>query len=67
MDVDGDGIEDCLDLCPGIDDNLDEDHNGEPDCLEAVPTVSEWGIVIMALALLTMAKLRFRRRCFVGL
>lgn len=61
-DTDGDGVADCRDLCPGDNDTIDLDHNGQPDCAAAIPTVSAWGMTILALALLAAAKLRFGRR-----
>ncbi|MGH0033647.1 MAG: thrombospondin type 3 repeat-containing protein [Myxococcota bacterium] len=33
-DTDGDGVGDACDICPGLDDNLDLDENGIPDCDE---------------------------------
>ena len=40
---------------------------GDVTCLrEAIPTVSEWGLLILALSLLTGAKLRFGRRTAAG-
>jgi len=61
VDTDGDTSADCLDLCPGKDDRTDADGNGTPDCLEtaAVPSASIWGLIVLALALLTLAKQRF--------
>ena len=51
-DSDGDGIPDCDDQCPGADDAI-----FAPDCVDAIPTVSSWGLVILALLLLTGGKL----------
>lgn len=58
-DSDGDGVPDCTDECPGADDAL-----FAPECQDAIPTVSEWGLVVLALLLLTAGKLFFgvRRR-----
>jgi len=53
-DSDGDGILDCVDSCPGVDDSV-----FAPGCIGAIPTVSEWGLITLALLLLTAAKLRF--------
>jgi len=40
----------------------DLNHNGINDaCEEQIPTVSQWGLVVLALLLLTAGKLRFRR------
>jgi hypothetical protein len=67
-DTDGDGVEDCNDVCPGDDDTVDNNQNGVPDCTgEPIPTVSEWGLVIMALLLLTAGKVYFgTRRAYIG-
>ncbi|MHC5109454.1 MAG: PA14 domain-containing protein [Planctomycetota bacterium] len=60
VDTDLDGNADCIDICPGEDDFLDEDGNGVPDCAEqpidTVPTVSTWGLLILAMLLLIAAK-----------
>ncbi len=53
-DSDGDGVSDCIDQCPGVDDAL-----FAPDCVDAIPTVSQWGVMAMALLLLAAAKIRF--------
>lgn len=55
-DSDGDGYADCVDACPGVDD--DE----YPGCDTAIPTVSEWGLVILGLLLLVAGKVYFGRR-----
>lgn len=60
-DEDTDGVPDCVDACPGVDDAL-----FAPQCAEAIPTVSQWGLVTLALLLLTAAKLRFGRIMRVG-
>jgi hypothetical protein len=43
----------------------DADSNGIPDeCeLEVIPTTSQWGLLVLALLLMTAAALVFRRRC----
>ncbi len=51
-DADGDGIPDCVDECPGVDDDA-----FAPDCAVAIPTVSAWGLAVMTLLLLLLAKL----------
>ncbi len=56
-DSDGDGIDDCNDLCPGVDDAV-----FAPGCVGAIPTVSEWGLVVLGLMLLVAGKLAFTRR-----
>ena len=55
-DTDLDTISDCNDRCPGEDDLLDQDANARPDCLEEIPipTLSTWGMVIMAVLLLAV-------------
>ncbi len=57
-DTDLDTIPDCNDRCPGEDDLLDENANGQPDCLEdiQIPTLSTWGVVIMAVLLLAVGR-----------
>ncbi len=61
-DSDGDGIADCQDVCPGVSDLIDLDQNGVPDCVERVPTVSAWGLLVLALLLLTSGKVyQFQR------
>ncbi len=49
-DTDRDGILDCVDQCPGSDDAI------FGDCRNAIPTVSQWGLLILTLALLVLAK-----------
>ncbi|MBI4718374.1 MAG: hypothetical protein HY763_11255 [Planctomycetes bacterium] len=74
MDADGDGTADCVDGCPndpdksvpgvcgcGVSDR-DTDGDGVPDCAEDVPAVSAWGAVVLALLLLSAAKVAFRPR-----
>ena len=56
-DSDGDGVADCIDQCPGVDDSL-----FAPSCSDAIPTVSAWGLGILTLLLLTAAKVRFTSR-----
>lgn len=57
VDSDADTIADCFDACPGGDDRIDLDHNGAPDCTQAIPAMSEWGLVVLALLLLVFAKI----------
>lgn len=56
-DGDGDGVRDCVDRCPGVDDAL-----FAPQCAGAIPTVSQWGVLILALILLSAGKAIFGRR-----
>ena len=56
-DADGDGTPDCIDQCPGVDDDV-----FAPGCRDAIPTVSTWGLVVLALVLLTGGKVYFGRR-----
>ncbi len=60
-DSDGDMIAGCFDQCAGPDDRIDTDHNGVPDCFERIPAVSTWGVIVLALLLLTAGKIAFRR------
>ena len=59
LDADDDGVPDCVDQCPGVDDAV-----FAPGCTDAIPSVSEWGLVIMGLALLVAGKIYFGRRRF---
>lgn len=56
-DSDNDTVPDCVDACPGVDDAV-----FAPECQEAIPTLSSWGVLVLALLLLVMAKIRFGRR-----
>ncbi len=56
-DSDGDGVPDCNDQCLGIDDAI-----FAPDCIDGIPTVSTWGLVILGLLLLVGHKIHFSRR-----
>ena len=56
-DNDQDGVPDCHDECRGADDGI-----FAPGCVQAIPAVSEWGVVVLALLLLTLGKLRFGLR-----
>ena len=53
-DEDQDGVLDCLDQCPGVD-----DATFAPECREAIPTVSAWGLIVLTLLILTGGKLYF--------
>jgi predicted lipoprotein with Yx(FWY)xxD motif len=68
-DWDGDGVPNCEDQCPGIDDAIfGPGGDRATSCVGAIPTVSTWGLAILGLLLLVAGKVRFRRRaqlCFV--
>lgn len=55
-DTDGDGVLNCIDLCNGVDDAV-----FGPECDGAIPTVSQWGLIVLTMLLLVAAKLSFRR------
>lgn len=52
VDTDGDSVADCADECPGVDDRL-----FAPGCQGAIPAVSVWGLIILGLLLLVLAKI----------
>ncbi len=54
-DRDGDGVPDCADLCAGLDDAI-----YAPECV--VPTLSAWGLLVLALLLLAAITIRFCHR-----
>lgn len=56
-DSDADGVGDACDRCACVDDAV-----VGPDCIEPVPAVSVWGLVVMTLLLLAAAKIYFGRR-----
>ena len=60
-DSDGDTVADCIDVCPGLDDTIDGNGDGTPDCIQVIPTVSEWGLAVLTLVLLTAGKIFFGR------
>lgn len=55
-DSDGDGVADCVDQCPNV-----EDAVYAPGCIGAIPAVSTWGMMVLALLLLVGSKLAARR------
>ncbi len=55
-DSDADGVPDCIDVCPGVDDAM-----YAPHCATAIPAATTWGAAILALLLLTAGKLSARR------
>ena len=61
-DTDADLVPGCLDQCDGFDDRVDANANAVPDCLEQldIPTTTSWGLLIFAISLGIMAKLRYR-------
>jgi hypothetical protein len=61
-DDDGDGVPNCIDCLPGVDDAIFCPGCDYPDCGDAIPTISEWGLVILALLLLAAGKVYFGRR-----
>ncbi|UCE61445.1 MAG: IPTL-CTERM sorting domain-containing protein [Phycisphaerales bacterium] len=56
-DSDGDGVVDHCDTCDGVD-----DHVYGPCDKDTIPTVSHWGLIVLALLLVTVAKVYFGRR-----
>ena len=56
-DTDGDGVCNSDDICPGLDDAV-----YGPECAAAIPAVSMWGVIILALLLAALAKTYFRHR-----
>ena len=56
-DVDADGIVDACDRCPGVDDAV-----FASECEGAIPTTSQWGVVVLALLLLAGGKIYFNGR-----
>jgi hypothetical protein len=62
-DWDGDTVPNCEDQCPGIDDTIFGPDGGRAtSCVGAIPTVSAWGLMILALLLLVTGKVYFGRR-----
>ena len=65
IDSDGDTVPDCLDRCPGSDDTVHDPEfaHRELQCVSSapIPTVSEWGLVVLILLLLVVAKVYFGR------
>ena len=58
-DSDSDGVPDCIDCAPGVDDDVFCPGCQYPECGTAIPTVSQWGLVILALLLLVVGKVYF--------
>ncbi len=59
-DADDDGVADCVDVCPGVDDAA-----FAPGCAGAIPVVSTWGVIVLALLLAAAGKVGFGRRAGV--
>ena len=60
-DCNANGVDDATDIFIGI--LHDADGNGVPDeCEDGIPAVSAWGLVLLALLLLTGTKIYFGRR-----
>ena len=60
-DEDGDGFFGVCDRCPSVDDSV-----FGPECNGAIPTSSEWGLIVLGLLLLATGKVffgRLSRRC----
>ncbi|MCH8150036.1 MAG: IPTL-CTERM sorting domain-containing protein [Planctomycetes bacterium] len=53
-DADGDGVLNCNDLCPDADDAV-----FAPECESAIPTTSQWGLIVLTLLLLAGGKILF--------
>lgn len=52
VDCNGNGIDDAIDIANGTSDDLNAD--GVPDeCVGVIPTVSEWGLIVMTVLLMT--------------
>lgn len=56
-DADGDGVADCVDVCPGADDA----EFGE-ECAAAIPAASTWGVIVLTLLLAVAGKVGFEGR-----
>ena len=57
-DADSDGVLNCNDLCAGVDDAV-----FAPECEDAIPTTSQWGLIVLTLLLLVGIKMiSFGRR-----
>ncbi|MCO6436961.1 MAG: hypothetical protein J5J06_07730 [Phycisphaerae bacterium] len=54
VDSDGDTVADCVDQCANVDDRV-----YAPGCAEAIPTTSDWGLVVFAMVLLVCGKVVF--------
>jgi Thrombospondin type 3 repeat len=67
-DGDVDAVHDDCDNCPAVPnpDQADTNNNGIGDACEFVPTVSEWGIIVMTLLVITSGTLVFARRRVVA-
>ena len=63
IDSDFDTVPDCNDRCPGQNDLIETDLSGTPDCLEpgVIPAVSEWGMIVLTILVLTAGTIVFSR------
>ena len=66
-DSDGDGVADCIDACPGIDDLADANGDGIPDCGTPAPQdlcglCADGAVTTMAPLMAGLALMRIRRR-----
>lgn len=65
-DSDGDGYLDCIDCCAGVDDDVFAvgcaHVSPSINACTQIPTVSEWGLIVLALLLLAAGKVYFGRR-----
>ena len=60
-DCNGNNVDDAIDIA--LETSKDDNRNGIPDeCEPVLPAVSEWGLIVMALLLLTGLKIKFGRR-----
>ena len=65
-DCNGNGKNDLADIIDGIQQGQSPDANNDgvlDACVGEIPTVSEWGAIVMAMLLLTVGSIVFRSRC----
>lgn len=56
-DSDGDTVADCIDQCANVDDRV-----YAPECVDAIPAASSWGLLALMLMLAAIAKGAFSQR-----